>query len=288
MLWALSLTLLVLWLLGMISSYTLGGVIHLFLLMSAAFAIAARATRKRVLGNDHQPANASSDSQKATPNPSDFRPAHPVTTIVPPKSATMFLSYRRDDSADVVGRIYDRLVQQFGDSNVFKDVDSIRLGVDFREHLQTAVGECEVLIAVIGPAWTDVVDHRGARRLDDDRDYVRIEIEAAFNRKIPVIPGTRSRRCSPPRGPAPWQPRSTRVSEWDSSPNGPRLPQRYGPINRRPPKIAVGGRLAAAAPNPMLIECESLTYRNKQITTGPRVSDLGAARGWRPCRAAWR
>jgi len=188
MLWTLSVTLSVLWLLGMVSSYTLGGFIHVCLLMSAALAIAARASRKRAFGNDHQPANVSSDSRKATPKPSEVRPAQAGRTIVPPKSPTMFLSYRRDDSADVVGRIYDRLVQQFGDSNVFKDVDSIRLGVDFREHLQTAVGECQVLIAVIGPAWADVVDHRGARRLDDDRDYVRIEIEAALNRKIAVIP----------------------------------------------------------------------------------------------------
>jgi len=39
----------------------------------------------------------------------------------------VFLSYRRVDSADVSGRIFDRLVVEFGSRNVFKDVDSIPL-----------------------------------------------------------------------------------------------------------------------------------------------------------------
>lgn len=35
----------------------------------------------------------------------------------------IFLSYRREDSADVTGRIDDRLVQQFGREAVFVYVD---------------------------------------------------------------------------------------------------------------------------------------------------------------------
>ncbi|HEX2992222.1 MAG TPA: hypothetical protein VHO49_16160, partial [Anaerolineales bacterium] len=37
----------------------------------------------------------------------------------------IFLSYRRSDSADITGRIYDRLVDDLGRSPIFKDVDSI-------------------------------------------------------------------------------------------------------------------------------------------------------------------
>lgn len=42
----------------------------------------------------------------------------------------ILISYRREDSADITGRIYDRLVQVFPQS-VFRDVDSIPLGVAF-------------------------------------------------------------------------------------------------------------------------------------------------------------
>lgn len=100
---------------------------------------------------------------------------------------SIFISYRRQDSADVTGRIYDRLLQRFDRKQVFKDVDSIPLGVDFRAHLGDVVGRCNLLLAIIGPQWLSVVGPNG-RRLDDVGDFVRIEIEAALARNIPVIP----------------------------------------------------------------------------------------------------
>ena len=55
-----------------------------------------------------------------------------------------------------------------------------------------AVGQCDILLAVIGESWLDV-RHRegpkaGQRRLDDHGDFVRIEVQAALDRGIPVIP----------------------------------------------------------------------------------------------------
>jgi formylglycine-generating enzyme required for sulfatase activity len=100
----------------------------------------------------------------------------------------VFISYRRDDSATVAGRIYDHLVQAYGPDNVFKDMDSIPFGIDFRECLSAAVGRCRVLLAVIGRDWLHVTGASGTRRLDDPRDFVRLEIEAALGRGIPVIP----------------------------------------------------------------------------------------------------
>lgn len=109
------------------------------------------------------------------------------TSASAPHNDGVFLSYRRDDSADVTGRIYDRLVQRFGKAQVFKDVDSIPLGVDFREHLGDVVGRCSVVLVVIGDRWLSA-GAPGARRLDDAADFVRIEIESALERRIPVVP----------------------------------------------------------------------------------------------------
>jgi hypothetical protein len=188
MLWIGSIVLLLIWLLGMVSSYTLGGFIHLILLLSFAFAIAAIASRRRAVRQSRMPpAAVDAATEPVSPAVSPSGPSgrrEPVPRGAPP----IFLSYRREDSADVVGRIFDRLVQRFGQAGVFKDVDSIRLGIDFREHLRAAVGECRVLLAVVGPTWADATDKAGGRRLDDEKDYVRIEIEAAFSRGIPVIP----------------------------------------------------------------------------------------------------
>ena len=113
--------------------------------------------------------------------------------IAPPtmntvRSGHIFVSYRRSDSADIAGRIYDRLIGKFGKNPVFKDVDSIPLGLDFKEYLDKKVGECNVLLAVIGDRWIDAKDATGKKRLADSGDFVRIEIESALERGIPVIP----------------------------------------------------------------------------------------------------
>ena len=100
----------------------------------------------------------------------------------------LLISYRREDSADVAGRIYDRLIQQFGQEAVFKDVDSIPLGVDFRIYLDEQVAKCDVFLAVIGRDWMRAGGRKGKSRLDDPRDFVRLEIESALKRQILVIP----------------------------------------------------------------------------------------------------
>ena len=104
------------------------------------------------------------------------------------KVGAVFISYRRQDSADITGRIGDRLVERIGSEAVYKDVDSIPLGVDFRKHLQASVSQCRVLLAVIGKNWLGTHNDAGNRCLDDPRDYLRIEVETALQRDIPVIP----------------------------------------------------------------------------------------------------
>jgi eukaryotic-like serine/threonine-protein kinase len=104
----------------------------------------------------------------------------------------LFVSYRRDDSADVTGRLHEKLESHFGPGTVFMDIEAIPLGVDFRMHLAEEVNRCDVLLAVIGDHWLDATYKDGpkkdARRLDDPQDYVRIEVESALARGVPVVP----------------------------------------------------------------------------------------------------
>ncbi len=100
----------------------------------------------------------------------------------------IFISYRRADSITITGRIYDRLVAEYSDRNVFKDVDDIPLGADFRRVLDEEVGSCDVLLVIIGPQWL-TLEENGQRRLDNPDDFVRIEVEAGLNRNdVLVIP----------------------------------------------------------------------------------------------------
>ena len=87
-----------------------------------------------------------------------------------------FLSYRRADSSDVTGRIYDHLKERFGDECLFKDVHSIPLGGDFRSEISKAITDCDVLLVVIGDDWLNAADSKGQLRLEQPDDYVRNEI----------------------------------------------------------------------------------------------------------------
>ncbi len=100
----------------------------------------------------------------------------------------VFISYRRDDSADITGRIFDRLRAHFDKQILFRDVDVIPFGSDFRQVIRKAVEDCQVLLAVIGPTWLNIATEDGNRQLDDPGDFVRLEIETALKRDIPVIP----------------------------------------------------------------------------------------------------
>ena len=100
----------------------------------------------------------------------------------------IFISYRRDDASGHAGRLYDDLVERFGDDRVFIDIDTIELGVDFGDSIEQALDRCEVVLAVIGRSWVKITDSAGLRRLDNPDDYVRMELEAALARGIRVIP----------------------------------------------------------------------------------------------------
>jgi TIR domain/Putative peptidoglycan binding domain len=103
------------------------------------------------------------------------------------RRSKLFITYRREDSAGHAGRLYDRLSGHFGAERIFMDIDTIRPGEDFVSVLQNAVASCEILIAVIGRYWLAAASG-GVRRIDRPDDFVRLEILAALDRGITVIP----------------------------------------------------------------------------------------------------
>jgi len=92
----------------------------------------------------------------------------------------IFIGYRRDDTADVAGRIFDAMARRFGKQRVFKDVDNIGPGVDFGDYIKIVLPRCRVALVLMGPQWISSADEAGNRRLDDQHDWVRVEIETAL------------------------------------------------------------------------------------------------------------
>lgn len=103
--------------------------------------------------------------------------------------AGIFVSYRRDDSRDIAGRLVDRLRQDYSDEQLFLDIDAIPPGMNFETVLAERLKACDVVLAMIGPHWVNAQDANGQRRLEEPGDYVRREIAAALERSdVRVIP----------------------------------------------------------------------------------------------------
>jgi len=103
--------------------------------------------------------------------------------------AGIFVSYRRDDSRDIAGRLVDRLRRDYSDEQLFLDIDGIPAGANFENVLAERLKACDVLLALIGPLWVSAKDANGKRRLDEPGDFVRREIAAALQRDdVRVIP----------------------------------------------------------------------------------------------------
>jgi hypothetical protein len=109
------------------------------------------------------------------------------TQLTETDKVSVFISYRHEDSEGHTGRLYDAFEQHFGAEQVFMDIDAIPLGVDFRDVINQRVSSCDVLIAVIGRQWLTIADSKGPR-LENPEDYVRLEIKAALERNVRVIP----------------------------------------------------------------------------------------------------
>jgi len=100
----------------------------------------------------------------------------------------IFISYRRADSEGSAGRIYDHLQARFGVGRVFMDVTDIRMGEDFVDAIHQAISSCQVVIVLIGPRWHTLEDEMGRKRLDDRHDFVRVEVQAALESSVLVVP----------------------------------------------------------------------------------------------------
>ncbi|MEU1995021.1 toll/interleukin-1 receptor domain-containing protein [Nocardia gamkensis] len=100
----------------------------------------------------------------------------------------IFLNYRIVDSVYAVNEISKQMAHHLGRARVFRDEDSLALGVLYARRIRRALQQCDTMVSVIGPHWLEARDGRGRRRIDNPRDWVRLELCTAFERGIRVVP----------------------------------------------------------------------------------------------------
>lgn len=123
--------------------------------------------------------------QQPKTNPAEWETQVQAPQLNQPK---IFLCYRRQDTQGFARGIYERLSGKYGHEQVFRDIDSTPAGVRYSTWIESRVGQCSVMIVLMGDAWLSMTDRSGQRRLDLPKDWVRKEIEAALRDDIPIIP----------------------------------------------------------------------------------------------------
>jgi len=100
----------------------------------------------------------------------------------------IFISYRRNDSLGYAGRLADDLRKLFGDEHIFRDYESLGVGVPFKQEILDAIGSSSVVLVLIGSTWLETDPNTGEPRLNNANDFVRLEVEHALQCDITVIP----------------------------------------------------------------------------------------------------
>jgi TIR domain len=112
--------------------------------------------------------------------------------VAPKESAkreNVFISYRRDDAQYQARDFYQELSKVLPAENIFMDIDSIPLGVDFVHVLMESINQCQIILVLIGRDWINAIDATSnQRRLENVNDLVRVEIREGLKRGIPVVP----------------------------------------------------------------------------------------------------
>ena len=103
----------------------------------------------------------------------------------------IFINYRRNDSNTSAGWIYAQLCRLFSTDDVFLDAETITGGDCFENAIVKALDQTAIFISIIGPRWLEAQNEKTyKRRLDEDGDFVRREIEIALQNRenITIIP----------------------------------------------------------------------------------------------------
>ncbi len=97
----------------------------------------------------------------------------------------IFISYRQADNRPFVLRIRDWLIQRYGRDNVFMDFDNLPPFVRFEDYIKEHIAKVDAVIMIVGDKWLEMLRQKEA---DEDRDFVRIELQTAMQQRKPVLP----------------------------------------------------------------------------------------------------
>ncbi len=100
----------------------------------------------------------------------------------------IFISYRREGGSTFAGVLYSELCEHFAAENIFKDVNTLKPGSNFKKEIEIALECSSVFLVLIDNDWVLLKNEKGNRKLFAENDFVRHEIKIALERNLEIIP----------------------------------------------------------------------------------------------------
>lgn len=98
---------------------------------------------------------------------------------------SIFISYRRSDSADAAKLIHERLARLVPGWQVFYDHASLQYGDVFPKNIRDAVLNADIVLVTMGPRWLEILKERKHRT---EKDFVLEEVALALSGNRLVVP----------------------------------------------------------------------------------------------------
>jgi hypothetical protein len=99
----------------------------------------------------------------------------PHAQVVEAAMSRVFVSYRHQDSEADAGRLYDTLAAELGQEALYKDVENIAIGRNWKRAVREALADSAAVLFVMGPDW----------RLSP---AIEFELQLALASDVPVVP----------------------------------------------------------------------------------------------------
>jgi hypothetical protein len=100
--------------------------------------------------------------------------------------AKLFISYVRDDTEAETNALYQTLRSEFGEATIYKDVDNVPIGANWKESVRTAIEDSTAFLWVVGPAWTPSGGRPATHQLDRVGDISAFEAWTASSPTGPI------------------------------------------------------------------------------------------------------
>ena len=100
----------------------------------------------------------------------------------------IFISYRRKGGSMLAGILYNELIRQFKQEHVFKDIQSLHPGDDFKNVINTAIEKSDIFLLLINYNWASHISGDADNQHLPEHDFAYFEIECALEKKVEIIP----------------------------------------------------------------------------------------------------